>query len=549
MRARRLWRAGLTGLLLGLACVMVGPAAPASAHAYLQSTDPVDGAVIAAAPDQVTLAFSEPVRLVPDRTLVVGPGGERVDRQEARVDGATVTVPLGEEEAEATGTYLVSYRAISADGHPIAGSITFSVGQPSGIPVLLPDDGDDPALRTAISVTRYLGYAGLVLVVGPALMLSLLWPQRLQRRPVVRLLWLGVGLIGAGALAALLLQVPYTTGGSLSEVTITGVRDVLGTPYGQAHLVRLGVLVAVAVMVRPLAAGRAERTDRLLLGALAVVGLGTWPVAGHPVASPLPAVSIVATTVHLAAAALWIGGLVVLVGFLLRHGTPRELAAILPVWSGWAAMAVVALLVSGLLRGTIEVGTPGALLSTSYGRLLLVKVGLVAVVIGVASFSRKLVRQRLAAVRPRAMRAGVALETVLLAGVVGLSSVLVQTTPARTEAAAGAVRVIATDVNLTLDSELFSLQVQVVPATAGPNTVHLYAFTPTGEPRRVDEWSGTVALPAEGIEPVRLSLQPLTDNHASAEVTLPLTGEWEFVFTVRVSEVDQASVSATVPIR
>jgi copper transport protein len=426
--------------------------------------------------------------------------------------------------------------------------VSFSVGAPSPPPPLPTGQDVDEGLRTATGVVRYLGHAGLVLVVGPALVLALLWPQRLSRRGPARVLWLGTGLVGAATLAGLWLYAPYTAGRTLSGVTVTDLREVLASTYGQAHLVRLGVLAAAVWLLRPLAAGRAGRGDLVLLGVLAVLGLGTWPVAGHPVASPLPAVSIAVTTVHLAAAAVWIGGLVVLAGFLLRRADERELGAILPIWSGWAAAAVTALLLTGLIQALIEVGTPDALLTATYGRLLLVKVALVAVVIGVAGYSRRLVRRRVAAARPGGVRRAVVLEAGLLAVVVAVAAALTQTTPARIEAAAGPGAVTGAVFSTTLESPLYSLQVSVEPAARGANAVHLYAFSPAGEPLPVVEWGAGVGLPDAGIEEVEVSLLPLTDNHATGEVVLPVAGEWQFRFTLRISEIDQASVSVVVPI-
>jgi copper transport protein len=279
-----------------------------------------------------------------------------------------------------------------------------------------------------------------------------------------------------------------------------------------------------------------------------LVGLGTWPVSGHPVASPLPAVAVVVGTVHVAAAAAWLGGLVVLAVFLLRLADQRELGVILPEWSRWAALAVTALLLAGLVQAVLEIGPPEALATTAYGRLLLVKVGLVAVVVAVAGYSRRLVRLRLGASRPGAMRVAVAAEAVVLAGVLAVSSVLVQTTPARTAAASGSESATG-DFAATLQSELYSLQVLVEPAERGTNSLHLFAYSPAGGPQLVEEWRATAALPAAGIEPIEVPVVPLTDNHAIGEVALPVAGEWELRFTLRVSEIDQASVEVTVPIR
>lgn len=548
-RGRPVWLL-LAGLLLGCALsgpmVAAGPASPAAAHANLLESSPGNGAIVSEEPPEILLTFSEPVRPVPDRVVVVGPDNQRVDRGEPRTEGEIVVIPLG--DASEFGTYLVSYRVISQDSHPVAGSFTFSVGAPSEQPPELVDEGDaDPVVTAAISVAKTIGYAGLVLVIGPVVMLALLWPQRLSRRGISRLVWIGLGLVGVSTLAGLWLQAPYTTGGGLFDVSGGAVRDVLASGYGTAHVVRLGVLVAVAVLLRPLLAGAVSRSDLVVLGGLGLVGLGTWPFAGHPIASPVPVVSVPVQTVHLAAAAFWVGGLVVLAGFLLRHANERELGAILPVWSVWAAISVSALMLAGLIEGVIEIGPPEALLTTNYGRLLLAKVGLFALVVVVAGYSRRLVRSKLAPRRPSALRIAVIVEAVVLAGALGVASVLVQTTPGRTDVVEEAAA--AGDFGVTLESALYTLQVVVEPAEQGTNLVHLYAFNPAGEPQPVEEWQGTAQLPDGEVEPLDIPLLALTDDHATGQVILPTAGEWEFQFTLRTSEIDQATVTATVPIQ
>lgn len=551
MTTRRIRAAAvlLLGAVLGGGLVLAAPPAPAAAHANLLETDPPEGAILNEIPTEVTLTFSEPVRLVPDRVLVVGPEGDRVDADDPHADGPVVTIPLG-DGAGAIGTYLVSYRVISQDNHPVPGSMTFSVGAPSETPVLAGGGGDtsDPVVAVAVSANKYVGYAGLVLLIGPALALALLWPSRLSRRGPVRLLWTGLGLVAGSTLAGVWLQAPYSLGESLFGAGPGDVRDVLSTTYGTAHVVRLGVLVAVAVLLRPLISGREVRSDLMLLAGLGVVGLGTWPVSGHPIASPIPAVSVAVQTVHLAAAAFWVGGLVAVAGFLLRRADERELRAILPVWSQWAATAVIVLMVAGTIQAVVEVGVPEALVTTTYGRLLLVKLGLFAVVIAVAGYSRRLVRSRIGASRPRAMGTAVMAEAVVLAVVLVVSSILVQTTPGRTEVNSPEQAPAATDFNQVVESDLFSLQVLVEPGALGTNQVHLYASTLDGEPALVQEWSATAALPAANIEPVEIPLLALTDDHATGQVTMPTPGDWELRVTLRMSEIDQASVEVTVPI-
>ncbi|MEU7961064.1 copper resistance CopC/CopD family protein [Micromonospora humida] len=545
---RRLARLGAAaGLLVTLVALLLAPAGPASAHAVLSSSSPVASSVVPSAPSEVVLTFSESVRKVPDKVRVIAPDGSRADRGEPRFEGSVVTI--GVDPAGPQGTYLVSYRVISADSHPVSGAFTYSVGAPSTPPT---DSGSDsradPVVGAGVKVTKYLGYAGLLLVVGPALVLAALWPLRLSRRGPARLLWSGVGLLAVATVAEVWLQVPYTAGGGLFDVTGEGLSEVLGSGYGTAHLIRLGLLVAAVFLLRPLTRGPVGRTDGIILTGLGVAGLFTWPLAGHPAASPAPAVSVLVDAVHLGSMAVWLGGLVMLAGFLLRRADERELGAILPIWSRWAALAVAALLLAGVVQGLIEVGTLQALTGTTYGRLLLAKIGLFALVVAVAAYSRQLVRRRTAAARPVPVRRAVWVELAITAVILGVTATLVQTPPART-AVDGGSGAGAGYYSTTLTSPIYSLQVELDPAERGNNSMHLYAYTPDNRPQPVVEWKATAALPSAGVEAIDIPLLKLTDNHATGEFSFPSAGEWQLRFTVRTSDIDQATVTATVPIK
>ncbi|MEH1053790.1 copper resistance protein CopC [Micromonospora sp. CPCC 206171] len=546
----RRWFARLgtaVGLLVTLVALLLAPAAPASAHAVLASSSPVASAVVPSAPAEVVLTFSESVRKVTGKIRVIGPDGSRADRGEPTFEGALVTVPV--DPSGPRGTYLVSYRVISADSHPVSGAFTYSVGAPSTPPT---DSGAEsranPVVENAVKVVKYLGYVGLLLVVGPALVLAALWPHRLSRRGPARLAWAGVGLLALATLAELWLQVPYTAGGGLADVTGAGFSEMLGSAYGTAHLVRLGLLAAAAFLLRPLTRGPVGRTDALILAVLGGAGLFTWPLAGHPAGSPAPAVSVAVDAVHLGSMAVWLGGLVMLAVFLLRRADERELGAILPIWSRWAALAVAALLLAGIVQGLIEVGGVRPLVDTTYGRLLLAKVGLFVLVVAVAAYSRWLVRRRTAAQRPVPVRRAIWAELAITAVVLGVTATLVQTTPARVAAddVAGAP---AGFFSTTLTSPIYSLQVELDPAERGNNSLHLYAYTRDNRPQPVVEWKVTAALPSAGIEPIDIPLLPLTDNHVTGEISFPSAGEWQLRVTARTSDIDQATVTATVPIR
>jgi copper transport protein len=545
---RRRFVAAGGGLLIGLFWVLMGPVAPAFAHAALVGSDPAADSIVPDAPNKITLTFSESIQLLPGKIQVLGPDGSRADQGDPTVDGANVTIPL--RSGGGRGTYLVSYRIISADSHPVGGSITYSVGAASAPPKATIDDTKvDPVVRGLIPVGKYLGYAGLVLLVGPSLVLALLWPHRLSRRGPARLIRTGIGLVTFSTLMAVWLQVPYSIGTSLFDVRAGDLRDVLGSTFGAVMLVRLGVVAAAALLLRPLLRGRGgeSKADLALLGVLGVAALATWPLTGHPTASPVAGVSVVIDAIHLAAMSVWLGGLVMLVGFLLRQANERELAAILPIWSRWAATAVGALILAGVVGALIEVSSVNGLLHSTYGQLILVKVALAACVLGVAWWSRRLVRSRTGEQQPRRLRKAVFVELGITAVVLGVTAALVQISPPRTSAVAGGAAATST-VTKTLTSSTMALQVDIFPATVGNNSLHLYAYTPDNKPLTVVEWSATAALPSKGIEPISIPLLRITDFHAIGDIALPQAGQWTFKFTARTSDIDEQTLSMTVQI-
>ncbi|MFF5233994.1 copper resistance CopC/CopD family protein [Dactylosporangium sp. NPDC000521] len=593
---RRAWSIPLA-TLFGVLLILLLPASPAGAHAIIERTAPVADTVVDQLPGEITLTFSEPVRIVADKIRVIAPDGSRADTGKPAARDTELVIPL--KSGGPKGTYLVSYRVISADSHPVSGGYSFSYGQVSAVPGGSDAGADvktDAVVKNAMSVARFIGFAGLILLVGPALVLFALWPRRLSARDPGRVALTGTGLLAFSAVLELYLQIPYTSGTSLFDVSSTAAREVLGTAFGAAHLIRIAVAIAVAVLLRPLIAGRAGKIDQTLLIILGVVGLATWPISGHPSASPVPTLTVVADAAHLAAMAVWLGGLLMLFAFLLRRANTRELTAIVPVWSGWALLAITVLVLAGTAQALVEIGTLDALTGTTYGRLVMVKVGLLAVILGVAAYSRSITNRRFtpaltpasadssdfadadddadddadadsdfadsdfadsddAPVVPPAepadrarLRRAVLIEVLIAVVVLGVTSVLVQTSPARSEAAGDK----GTEGPFTtvVTTNLVKLEVDVSPGRVGPNTVHLYALKPDGSgPQTVAEWKATAALPAKGIEPIVVPILSLTPDHATGSVTLTPAGTWEMKFTVRVDEFNQTTITVQVPIR
>jgi methionine-rich copper-binding protein CopC len=111
----------ITVFVAALVVFLVGPS-PADAHAELVSTSPENGARIATAPPSVELTFSEDVGS--SFVAVTAPDGTKVKTSKAHITGVRVTADLAASDQR--GSYMVAYRVVSADGHPVSGTFTFT---------------------------------------------------------------------------------------------------------------------------------------------------------------------------------------------------------------------------------------------------------------------------------------------------------------------------------------------------------------------------------------------------------------------------------------
>ncbi|MGW0013111.1 copper resistance protein CopC [Streptomyces tendae] len=418
-------------MLLGavLVLLLLGGAGPASAHAALNSTDPGDGAVLQRAPGHVTLTFSESVGLRDDSFRVLDPGGHRVrtgvtGHAEGRSDTARVALPGGLGE----GTYTVAWRVVSADSHPVSGAFTFSVGKPSQTTAPV-DTGptEDPLTATLHKLARYLAYLSAALLIGTAAFVALCRPPDPAplRRPLVAGWWT----LLAATVALLVLRAPYEAGtGPSSALDADALADTLTARPGVLLLIRLALLAPAALFVVRVSgksrtprgsrgsrqspepcgsrgsrqssepcASPESRADRhpphsplvAATGVALAVGLAlTWAAAEHASAGIQVPVAMTSSVLHLLATAVWLGGLVALLT-TLRASCPAPDAATVARFSRTAFAAVTVLVVTGVYQSWRGLGSWEALTGSTYGRLLLAKVVLVAVLLAVAAVSRR----------------------------------------------------------------------------------------------------------------------------------------------------------------
>ncbi|MFI1290704.1 copper resistance CopC/CopD family protein [Streptomyces sp. NPDC020792] len=388
-------------LLMAVAGVLLAGAAPASAHAALTGSDPQQGAVVDKAPTQVSLTFSEQVAMSDDSLRVLDPKGNRVDAgKPANVSGTTYAVRL--RSGLPDGTYTVAYQVVSADSHPVGGAYTFSIGAPSKTSAAVGDQTAGGGIVGGLyGFGRYVSYAGFVVLAGGAAFVLACWQRGSGVRAVQRLVVSGWVALTASTLALLLLRGSYTTSGKIGDVfDLTLLGQVLQTKTGAALVSRLLLLAAAALFVAVLFGEYQKRADDekrdltfglAIGGTVVAVGLAaSWAMSEHASTGLQPGVAMPVDVVHLLAVAAWLGGLVALLVALYRAPaeTPVETAAVRR-FSQVAFGSVLALVATGTYQSWRQVGSWSALTDTRYGQLLLVKVGLVALMVGVAWTSRR----------------------------------------------------------------------------------------------------------------------------------------------------------------
>lgn len=125
-RRNRLRGALLASALLAAVAIGLADAAPAFAHDELLGSSPEHGEVLDDAPAVIELEFSNDIIEMGTAVVVVDAAGEELDVEEPVISGRTVTATLPTDVAD--GEYQARWRAVSADGHPIEGTIDFGVG-------------------------------------------------------------------------------------------------------------------------------------------------------------------------------------------------------------------------------------------------------------------------------------------------------------------------------------------------------------------------------------------------------------------------------------
>jgi copper transport protein len=527
---RRVAFAGLGVILfLGMA------SEPASAHAQLDRSTPAAGSQIDTSPPEVVLHFTEQPDAVLSTVHVVDSQGKSVETSSAASDPndnqtLRVTIP-----PLTNGTYTVTWRTTSqVDGHSTAGSFAFGVGEaPAAGAVATTSAPSAPANSVLGSVSRSLIYAGLALLVGGVIGAFAL---HTAHGPFPRAWALG-GAWTAAALGVIGLALDYAneSGASLGTFLSSAAGDRLVLLAGA--VVVTGAAIAVHLRLR-------WRATLVLVGLGAAGAMLARVHGGHAAASGATWFTEGTQWLHFVAIGGWVGGLP---WFLLAitRATTEERPRIARAFARVATVGLACVAVTGTLRALDELDGWSDFVDTSFGKALMVKLGLFATLVALGTANHFWFTRR-AAERPgllaRTTRGEVALGACVL-GVTGLLTGLAPASSLVATAPSGPQPVVLTssDYATTIKAEL-----QISPGNAGPNDFEIRLVGNPDE-RPVDARAVTLQFTLPGnsdIDKSSLNMQPRDGRWAATGPNLSVIGVWSVTATV-----EKSSGAVSIPFR
>lgn len=535
MKAERLTR-GVARLALAV-MILLGqaPAQTALAHASLVSSQPEDGAVLRESPELVILIFNEPV--APLRLQLIDRSGQVTPLTDIVQRNMTVLVrpPQG---LLGQGTHALSWRVVSSDGHPVGGTLIFSVGQPDASTPIR-EAKSDPQLNTAIWLLRIAIFIALFLGLGGAVFANWLAARRPLPRRTERsfaalcaaglVVPLSVGLQGLDAL-----ELPLT---ALAQANVwqTG----FATSYGSSALLAFLALAAAWLSLLLRAGARMPA-----LAALAAAGFAL-AASGHAAAATPQWLMRPSVWLHTIAVTLWIGSLwplaVLLRGdSLSTHAALRRFTRIMP----WV---LVALLASGIILAVVQLAQAQALWTTNYGLILSMKLVAVIALLALAAANRFVLTPKVeageAAARLR-LRRSIAAEIGLVLLIFALVAGWRFTPPPRS--------IVPEEQSefIHFHSGSVMADLTLTPGRRGRSEGEIMIRDGNFQPMAPKGVTLVFSQPASGVEPLRREAVGVGDDRWRVDdVVLPTAGRWRLRIEVLIDDFQKMSLEDDILIR
>jgi copper transport protein len=559
---RRCRRISIAAAAAALGSLLL-PAA-AWAHAALLHTSPSASGTVDTPPAQVMLTYSEPVEPRFAIVSVTDAAGRQQTAGPPRRDPANpnqLDVPL---HTVPEGWYLVYWRVISVDGHPVRGAFTFAVGpNPGPAPQFVIPSVSETAATPGLLIARWLTFLSVMAAVGIFVLRAVIVRPVVSRvsettlRAVSIAFWtaLAVALVVTPiyvlmATAKFALRSVFALGSLVPLLRVSA----FGRGYLDLELILALFAVAAAITLWLDDARQRVRTVATLLAlgaalAAAAAALLVPGLAGHASQTAPRGLAITLDWLHVAAGAVWIGGLIGLLVLWRSLPEARRIAGLMvsvPRFSNAAFVSVLVLIGSGIGASLIHLPTLASLWQTSYGKTLMLKIGLLLAALCLAAFNLALTKPRLVAARSdlqlgvgaaRLLRRLVGGEILLVAAAVfaaGLLSSLPPPAKALASAGQAAASVGPGPVARVLEKNGYRLEFRLDPNQAAVPNTFAVRISKDGKPvRHADVTTSFEMLDMEmGQQAYQLAeTSPGVYEHSAP--ALVMVGHWGLAYEIR----------------
>jgi copper transport protein len=527
---KQIWRARARRSLMMLAlaaAACVTTADLAGAHATLTASNPRDGVLLSAAPANFTLTFNEPV--APLVFHVFAPDGREVP---VSVQAIGRTIILKPSQALGQGTHLISWRVVSADGHPVSGGLQFSVGRVSeSAPIR--QTGPDRPVQIAIWLARIAIYGGLFVGIGGAFFAAWIAAPLPRNAAIAISASMGVALAavpfsisfqGLDALAAPLASLWRPAVCSAGFHTSYGVT---ATIAGASLLCGLAALLMKGVIPVRLFA-----TVALFGASLALASSGHASVAS-PQMLMRPTVFV-----HAAAVALWAGSLVPLCSLVL---CPQRSVRPMRRFSRMIPFVLVALAATGIVLAAMQIAQWSALWATAYGRIFLLKCAALVALAVLAGINRFVLTPAVLQGDESASRRmvwSIGAELVLVAAILLLVALWRFTPPPR-------ALINPEPAFVHIHTEKAMADVTVTPGRTGPVEVTVHVMREDTSLLPAKEVTVLFSHREAGIEPfARPAKQSEPGVWRAGPMSLPQAGIWTIQIDILINDFEKVSLDA-----
>ncbi|MFL2771269.1 MAG: copper resistance CopC/CopD family protein [Rhodospirillaceae bacterium] len=540
----------LFAFLVAALGLTVGLTAPAWSHAVLLGSNPMADTSLDVSPKEIVFKFNENVGPIFVKILDRS-GAEVGDLGEWRVDGNDVITPVNGQLPN--GTYIATYRVISADTHPVGGSVVFAVGEAVGAMDDVSVAGDQTSgWAIPVAINRFLQYGTMMLAAGAALFaVGMSIPGAIEqalfkmgRRAAMFAVATYILALGFGGAEMVL-------GGPSAFFSLNAWAQGLASTLGPSALIGIpGLLILIYAFGKD---PEGKSAPVLLLGS--AVSIASFLVTGHAATAPPAWIMAPIVAVHLFCAAFWLAALYPLAKTANEVEVARA-GAVMTQFSQRAVWTVGALFISGAVITWTQVESPINMGSTDYGRRLTAKIAIFVLLLILAAINKMVLTPALEKGDSSAsgkLRMSIKFEYAAMVLIIAAAVSLTLVTPPRATMEIGDSRGMAMGAGFqtTVTKGKYTADFSIDPgSTTSSNMVMVTFRDDAGNLIDMVDVNIVWALPSAGLEGIEgrgEMVSPGMFHFMFDQLIIP--GEWQVRIDAFVDDFDKQMFRTAVPVK